>query len=494
MVTFNEGWIMPTSATGMSLTYGEKRPWYKAGYHTGVDFTGAKGQAVVAAGDGKVVESGFNSSYGNYVKILHPGGIYTFYAHLAQRAVSVGNIVQSGFRLGTMGMTGNATGVHLHFEVRGGSGQYSDNIDPRGMLKTASASASMSPGVWQALFPGQAKPTSKGITAGPKTGGGLPGAAPGSTQVGGPGGGGGGGGGGSHTTIYEGGGAGGGGTVSEKPMTAQDYGFSSAFLAQYPELKALVDAAIREQWSNARLQGEVIDSEWYRARTDAQRKYDQESIADPKTWAESEKRMLDELTRLANIMGVDATNLEASAKEAVRNNLSANDYIGFLSTRASYSGEQVNRAGLIQQQIIEYGNDYGVTLGFDEMNRIMRDVLSKGGDWSESLAGYADVFRERAKAMYTGVAAQIDAGATVKEILDPYLAKASDMLGVPVQQMNTTTGKWNAAINGSRPLTMQEWEAEIRNNSTYRWDKGPQAMQWAKETGNEFLKVFGART
>ena len=62
-----------------------------------------------------------NATYGNYVIIKHPNGYKTLYAHLKYGSVSVkvGNYVSKGQRIATIGQTGNAYGVHLHFEIRG---------------------------------------------------------------------------------------------------------------------------------------------------------------------------------------------------------------------------------------------------------------------------------------------------------------------------------------------------------------------------------------
>ncbi len=62
-----------------------------------------------------------NATYGNYVIIKHPNGYKTLYAHLKYESILVnaGDYVSKGQRLATIGQTGNAYGVHLHFEIRG---------------------------------------------------------------------------------------------------------------------------------------------------------------------------------------------------------------------------------------------------------------------------------------------------------------------------------------------------------------------------------------
>lgn len=70
-----------------------------------------------------------NQSYGNCIKISHPNGYTTLYAHLSQINVSMGQSVSRGQLIGLSGTTGNSTGPHLHLEVVGGGGGiYPGNI------------------------------------------------------------------------------------------------------------------------------------------------------------------------------------------------------------------------------------------------------------------------------------------------------------------------------------------------------------------------------
>ena len=98
--------------------------------HTGVDIAGAgcNGKNVVAAADGKVIHSGWISGYGNTVMVDHGGGIVTLYAHSQKLLVKVGQQVKKGEKLMLVGMTGYATGPHLHFEVRV-NGKYVNPLD-----------------------------------------------------------------------------------------------------------------------------------------------------------------------------------------------------------------------------------------------------------------------------------------------------------------------------------------------------------------------------
>jgi len=88
--------------------------------HRGVDFAAARGTPVQATGNGVVIERVRESSYGNTILIRHSNGWTTRYAHMSRFAtgISVGSRVAQGDVIGYVGMTGLATGPHLHYEMR----------------------------------------------------------------------------------------------------------------------------------------------------------------------------------------------------------------------------------------------------------------------------------------------------------------------------------------------------------------------------------------
>jgi murein DD-endopeptidase MepM/ murein hydrolase activator NlpD len=85
-------------------------------FHTGLDLAG--GPRVIAPAGGIVVEVRDRGGYGLTVVVDHGDGVATVHGHLARAAVGVHQQVAAGQELGTVGQSGFATGVHLHFEVR----------------------------------------------------------------------------------------------------------------------------------------------------------------------------------------------------------------------------------------------------------------------------------------------------------------------------------------------------------------------------------------
>ncbi|MCD6450831.1 MAG: peptidoglycan DD-metalloendopeptidase family protein [Acidobacteria bacterium] len=92
------------------------------GFHTGIDIAAKPGTPIRAAADGVVIYAGQRfHGYGKMVMIEHPGGITTIYAHNKENLVRKGDRVRRGEIIALVGSSGNATGPHLHFEVRKGN-------------------------------------------------------------------------------------------------------------------------------------------------------------------------------------------------------------------------------------------------------------------------------------------------------------------------------------------------------------------------------------
>ncbi len=113
-------WLMPVSGSSSS-GYGRKRyvngKWW--GQHNGSDIKAPTGRTVIASNSGRVAMSAYLPALrGNCVVIDHGCNVYSIYMHLSERAVSEGDSVGKGQKIGEVGATGFVTGPHLHFETR----------------------------------------------------------------------------------------------------------------------------------------------------------------------------------------------------------------------------------------------------------------------------------------------------------------------------------------------------------------------------------------
>jgi murein DD-endopeptidase MepM/ murein hydrolase activator NlpD len=99
----------------VTQTYG---PHAGGTFHPGIDLAAPAGTPVLAATNGAVTYAGWETGYGNYICLQETAVLSTCYAHLAVITVTLGESVTARQQLGLEGATGDATGPHLHFEVR----------------------------------------------------------------------------------------------------------------------------------------------------------------------------------------------------------------------------------------------------------------------------------------------------------------------------------------------------------------------------------------
>lgn len=107
--------LRPVVGGTISSPFGQR----SSGFHKGIDIAVPNGTPIYAADDGVVKFSGWNSTgFGNLVIIDHGDGFLTYYAHCSSLYVSAGQSVTKGQNICAVGLTGNTSGYHVHFEVR----------------------------------------------------------------------------------------------------------------------------------------------------------------------------------------------------------------------------------------------------------------------------------------------------------------------------------------------------------------------------------------
>jgi len=103
----------PSSSYGLRIDPFTRQ--YK--YHAGIDYSLPTGTPVLAAGDGKIKNVGYDQNNGQFIIIEHDHGYVSKYAHLKTTFVTKGNLVKQGQPIGEVGSTGRSTSPHLHFEI-----------------------------------------------------------------------------------------------------------------------------------------------------------------------------------------------------------------------------------------------------------------------------------------------------------------------------------------------------------------------------------------
>jgi len=122
-------WVLPVQHYSLSARFGEVGSLW-ASVHTGLDFVGAYGAPVVSVAPGVVTSADYAGDYGYRVVVRLADGKRLWFCHLDSFTVHVGDRISAGEQVGTVGVTGNTTGPHLHLEVRIGG----EPVDPYAAL------------------------------------------------------------------------------------------------------------------------------------------------------------------------------------------------------------------------------------------------------------------------------------------------------------------------------------------------------------------------
>ena len=119
------GYVWPADGN-LTSGFGYRSATVGSKNHKGIDICAKYDDPIFAAGSGEVVASGWNGAFGYVIEILHDNGHRTLYAHCSSLLLNVGDTVEQGQKIALMGSTGNATAIHVHFEliING------ENVDP----------------------------------------------------------------------------------------------------------------------------------------------------------------------------------------------------------------------------------------------------------------------------------------------------------------------------------------------------------------------------
>lgn len=119
--TINRVQVITNPVVGQScLSSGFGRRKGGAGsHHKGIDIATRTPSPILAAADGKITFIGREQNFGRYIEILHANKVSTRYAHLSEfsKTLKKGASIKAGTIIGKTGKSGNATGIHLHYEI-----------------------------------------------------------------------------------------------------------------------------------------------------------------------------------------------------------------------------------------------------------------------------------------------------------------------------------------------------------------------------------------
>lgn len=274
------------------------------------------------------------------------------------------------------------------------------------------------------------------------------------------------------------------------------YGFVGTLAKSIPELKSILNEAIKNEWMPERFTRKVMDSAWWRQNSDRARQLATLKATDPATYWQNLKNATDKVALIGQQMGRSQTRSQSG-------------YVALMAMTQQWDDEQIRTylagaklgsndgalrgdAGQLDGHMRQVAQNYGVAYTDAGIRSFINTI--QGG--KNTLDGWDALMKARAKAQYAHLADQIDAGMTVRDIADPYIASYAQTLEVA-----ETTVDWANDVNIKRALQMQDGKGglttkpmhqfvrELKNDP--RWDKTQNAEQEAYRMVSKLGKDMG---
>lgn len=273
----------------------------------------------------------------------------------------------------------------------------------------------------------------------------------------------------------------------------QTYGHVAALL-DIPELRNLLFDAARNKWDEARLQGALSQTDWWRTNSATAREWDILIRTDP---AEADRRRelrRQEVRQLASTLGV------ALGDEGVERIMDSSLRFGWTgnilerAVRAEFRFDPAVKggiAGVTLDGLKTMARQWGIPLSDQTLQQWVEQIV-RGDTQAESFELY---LKEQAKSRWPGLTGAIDQGISPGQYFAPYREVAAQELGINPALVDIADPKWSRAVETNPQtggvMTLYEWMQELRANPVYGWKFGPRAKEAAFEMADKLQRALG---
>lgn len=276
---------------------------------------------------------------------------------------------------------------------------------------------------------------------------------------------------------------------------ADEYGMSYAFFKSQPELMKLLSSAVSEQWTPTVFQSKLKNTKWWKDNSENARQAQVLAKTDPATYKANLGAAQAAAGQAAVKMGaiLSQRQLQTLAKNIVNygwQDVQVQNYLGqYIGFRKDHT--MGGQAGAAYRQITQYAYDQGVRIS-DETAKNQVAYLERG---LTTMQGIQDGLRQQAMSTYPGWSEQLQAGATMRDIAQPYIQMAAQELELPETDISVWHPKVRAALNQAdakglpAPMSLTDFRGALRADPAWRRTQG--AQDQVMQVGNEVLKSMG---
>lgn len=279
-----------------------------------------------------------------------------------------------------------------------------------------------------------------------------------------------------------------------KDFVRANYGALASYLDD-PEVGPLLMQAATQGWTQTTFDARLAETNWYKTTTASQREWDLLSRSDPASAKQRVDQMSTQIRTLLSQQGVSEQftdeRVTELATQLIRNGAPAEQVPQAVLAEAQYQPTApVGKLGQTQAQAKGLAQQYGLPLS-DQAAFDWAKKIATGQTTEDGLQTY---LRETAKGRYASLAAQLDQGFTVKQLLDPQIQMISQTLEVDPERIDITDPKYAAILDvpdqgGTRVMTLSETAKWAKGTSDYR--NTTTAKNAAGELAQTLAQTFG---
>lgn len=277
---------------------------------------------------------------------------------------------------------------------------------------------------------------------------------------------------------------------------AAEYGFVGALATTIPEVGQILVQAANEQWTPERFQKGVQDSTWWKSSTEQRRQWQTLYATDPATFTNNWSLAADKVNYMASEMGYapDARTSWDFATAVIENGWDDDQIrrkIAQTMPPVLRDGQARGEVGDISAQLTLLAGDYGIPMTPDEANKQAANILSGTGE----VLDYELYWRQDAKKKYAHLAPALDAGRTLRDIADPFIAQMAQTLELNPTDLNLQDRNIQKALDSVNAdgthSTQPLWQFERALKDDARWDKTINARNESYDLLSQIGKDFG---
>jgi len=277
---------------------------------------------------------------------------------------------------------------------------------------------------------------------------------------------------------------------------ATEYGFAEAFFRAEPELWSLFNKAKSGKWSITKWQGEFMKTNWYRSRAASIRQWADLTTRDPAEAAAKINERVADLEDKFTQLGIelDPATIRDLASQSLQYAWSQSQTDNIVSSYIDFSpGGSGGTVAALEQAINKLGYDYGVTITDQQKQDWIQGMVSK--KYTED--HLRDFVTDAAKSKYQGLAPQLDAGRSVRDVAGQHIAEYSRLMEVGQDDVSLDDPLLANALQGTvdpktgLPVMRTVFQMSKDIKQDQRWLKTGNAQQDMTDIGQNILRDMG---